>query len=162
VLSTFTRLPTLDIGAQRVYILTNPLVSPTTDGGGTETEHKGVFQDDVAMLLAADPLLVGNASNQAFIIGNDGMVINGYSDDATLILDGFLTPADREEERLRRTANHILLSLIATSLPLDEPTRHKYAVSYIVRGDSGAKDIAAADVEFIELGSLTVTYREVV
>lgn len=159
VLSTYTHLPALDIGGQRVYILTNPLTSPTTDGGGTETEHKGVFQDDVAMTLSATLDLVGNGARQAFIIGAGGAVILGYSDDATLTLAGFLTPADRQKERLRRTANHVLVSLTALGLPVEVPADHTYTVSYVVRGDVGPRDFTVASVEYVELGNFTVTYR---
>lgn len=159
VLSTNVHLPSLDIGGQRVYLLTNPLTSPTTDGGGLDTEHKGVFQDDVAMILAPSLAQVGAVVRSAFIIGAGGAVIAGYSDDATLTAEGFLTPADRERERLRRTANHVAVSLPAAILPPDDPTKHVYTVSYIVRGDKGPRDIAAADVEYVELGSLIITYR---
>ena len=161
ILSTHVRLPTLDIGAQRAYILTNPLTSPTTDGGGLPTEHHGVFQDDVAMTMASVLTSVASGPNQAYIIGADGAVINGYSDDATLTAAGFTTPEARAAERLRRTANHIVVALVATVLPPDDPGNHSYACSYVVRGDKGAKDFAAAAVEFLSLGELTITYSEV-
>lgn len=157
ILSTNIHLTTLDIGAQRVYILTNPLTSPTTDGGGLETEHRGVFQDDVAMKLVSVLSTVASAANQAYIIGADGAIITGYSDDATLTADGFITPETRQAERLRRTANHVVVSL-AIGVPPDDPGNHAYACSYVVRGDSGAKDFAAAEVEFLSLGNFTITY----
>lgn len=158
VLSTSTRLPSLDIGGNIVYILTNALEFPTTDGGGLDTEHKGVFQDDVAMSLSADLASVGAVTNQAFIIGSGGAVISGYSDDATLAGDGFL-PIQYEEERLRRTANHVVVSLLGSTIPVDSPSEHAYACSYIVRGDAGSHDISVAAMEVIDLGVLTVTYR---
>lgn len=157
ILSTNVHLTTLDIGGQRAYILTNPLTSPTTDGGGLATEHKGVFQDDVAMTLVSTLATVASAANQAYIIGAGGAIINGYSDDATLTADGFTTPETREAERLRRTANHVVVAL-AVGAPPDDPGNHAYACSYVVRGDSGAKDFAAAQVEFLSLGNLTITY----
>lgn len=157
VLSTNVHLTTLDIGGQRAYILTNPLTSPTTDGGGLVTEHKGVFQDDVAMTLVSPLSSVASAPNQAYIIGAGGAVINGYSDDATLTADGFITPETRTAERLRRTANHVVVAL-AIGAPPDDPSKHTYACSYVVRGDAGAKDFAAAEVEFLSLGNLTITY----
>jgi hypothetical protein len=160
VLSSYDTLNSLDQGAQKVYILINPLVAPTTDGGGLATEHKGVFQDDVAMTLVSTLSTVGLAANQAFIIGSGGVIITGYSDDATLTAEGFTTPEAREAERLRRTANHVVVALLGTGTPLDLPDQHDYAVSYIVRGDSGARDVQASDVEYVELGALTVTYRE--
>jgi len=159
VLSTYQHLSSLDVGGNIVYILTNALEYPTTDGGGLATEHKGVFQDDESMALAADLTLVGFVTNQAFIIGSGGAIIAGYSDDATLAGEGFL-PNEYAQERLRRTANHIVVSLLGTGLPPDNPENHSYAVSYIVRGDSGSHDITVAQMEVIDLGVFTVTYRE--
>jgi hypothetical protein len=159
VLSTYDRVNSLDIGGNLAYILTNPLEFPTTDGGGLDTEHKGVFQDDIGMFVVGDLTLVCSAPNQAYIIGNNGAIIAGYSDDATLASEGFL-PIQYEAERLRRTANHVLLSLLGSGVPADNPTNHAYAVSYMIRSDSGSHDISVAAMEVIDLGILTVTYRE--
>lgn len=161
VLSTNTRLNSLDIGGNLVFILTNALQYPTTDGGGLETEHKGVFQDDEAMVLSASLSLVGEFSNQAFILGADGAEITGYSDNATLISEGFVEPEDILEERLRRTANHVVLSLSGSGSPQDNPDQHVYTASYVVREDVGPHDITASAVEFIGQGELTLTIREV-
>jgi hypothetical protein len=157
--STSEHLVSLDIGGNRVFILTNALRFPTTDGGGLSVEHRGVFQNDEAMVLAPSVDLVGQASNQAYIIGATGAVITGYSDDATLIGAGFTTAEDIEGERLRRTANHVLLSISGAGTPQDEPARHVYAVSYVVRNDVGPHDIPASQVEFLELGNFTLTIR---
>lgn len=159
VLSTSTRIPSLDVGGNIAYILTNPLEYPTTDEGGEDTEHKGVFQDDEPMTMVDTLVQVCTGSNQAYIIGSAGAIITGYSDDATLALDGFLTN-EYEEERLRRTANHILVSLDGSGAPTDSPSDHAYAVSYIVRGDEDSHDITVAAMEIIQLGVFTVTYRE--
>jgi len=149
----------LDIGGNLVYILTDALLNPTTDGGGLATEHKGVFQNDEAMTLSASLATVGTNTNGAYIIGNDGAVIAGYSDDTTLIADGFTTAAAIEAERLRRTANHVVVALSGAGLPPDDPTNHVYTASYVIRGDVGPHDIVATAVEFIELGDLTLTFR---
>jgi hypothetical protein len=156
--SAYLHLPTLDIGANIAYILTSALDSPTTNGGGLITEHKGVFEDDEAMTLVSVLSTVATAAGQAFIIGSGGATILGYTDTATLVAAGFTTPATQQAELLRRTANHIVISLSGSGSPVDLPIDHKYAVSYVVRGDSGSKDIAAADVEFVELGNFTITY----
>lgn len=160
VLSTYTHLSSLDIGGNIAYLLNNPIQNPTTDGGGLETEHRGVFQDDEAMTLASSLTQVASGANQAWIIGNTGAIITGYSDDATLIAAGFTTSGDILEERLRRTANHVVVSLSGAGIPADTPDKHTYAVSYVVRGDSGSHDIVASQVEFTGLGALDVTYRE--
>lgn len=160
VLSSSARVSSLDIGGNQVFILVNSLKFPTTDGGGTATEHKGVFQDDEAMSLSSTVATVGQSVNQAFIIGADGAIIAGFSDDATLIADGFTDPEDILAERLDRTANKVLVSLSGAGVPPDAPENHKYAVSYIVRNDKGPHDITAAQVEFIDLGDFTLTFRE--
>jgi hypothetical protein len=159
--STFVepRPTSLDIGGNLVYILTDALLNPTTDGGGLVTEHKGVFQDDEAMVLSSSLASVATSTNGAYIIGNGGAVIAGYSDDTTLIADGFTTAAAIEAERLRRTANHVIVALSGAGLPPDSPLNHVYTASYVIRGDVGPHDIVATAVEFIELGDLTLTFR---
>lgn len=159
VLSANERVTSLDIGGNQVFILSNALLFPTTDGGGLLTEHRGVFEDDEPMVLSDTLAGVGQQPNQAYIIGSGGAVITGFSDDATIIAAGFVTLADIEKERLRRTANHVLLSLSGAGLPPDNPSDHKYAVSYIVRNDVGPHDITAAQVETLDLGNFTLTIR---
>lgn len=159
ILSTSLRLDSLDIGGQQVFILNNSLRYPTTDGGGTPFEHKGVFQDDVAMVMASTLTTVGQYSNQAYIIGSDGASITGYSDDATLTSLGFSTPESILTERQRRTSNHVVLSLSGSGIPVDNPGNHSYAVSYVVQNDIGPHDIVASEVETVELGNFTLTVR---
>jgi len=111
------------------------------------------------MTLSGTLAQVCSAVNQAYIIGSDGAIITGYSDDATLALEGVLTN-EYEAERLRRTANHVVLSLDGSGVPTDTPADHIYAVSYVIRNDSGSHDITSSTMETIELGVFTVTYRE--
>jgi hypothetical protein len=158
--SASLHIVSLDIGGNQVFILSNALHFPTTDGGGLSTEHRGVFQNDEAMVLSETALLVGQLPNQAYIIGAGGAVLTGYSDDATLILAGFTTAEEIEAERIRLTANHVLLSLSGAGTPPDSPANHVYAVSYVVRNDVGPHDIPAAQVEFLDLGNFTLTIRE--
>jgi hypothetical protein len=159
LLSTNSRVPALDIGGNIVFILTNPLTYPTTDGGGLSTEHKGVFEDDEPMVLAASLHSVGTGPNRSYIIGNGGAIIAGFSDDATLVAQGFTDADDILAERLRLTANHVVLSLSGSGTPADNPDRHKYAVSYVIRGDFGPHDIVPTQVEFIDLGEFTLTLK---
>lgn len=157
LISSTQRLTSLDIGANRVFIFTSALQYPTVDTGGSETEHRGVFQDDVAMTLSSTLAAVGQYSAGAYIIGSGGATITGYSDDATITADTGLTdPDDIEAERLTRTANHVVVSLEG---PTDEPSNHAYAASYNISGDRGPHDIVASEVEFIDLGELTLTFR---
>lgn len=160
VLSTYVHVGSLDIGGNLAYLLTNALVNPTTDGGGLMTEHHGVFQDTEGMTLATSLASVATGPNQAFIIGNAGVIIVGYSDDATLESAGFVTSEDKENERYRRTANHVVVALpLGSDLTADTPDKHDYAVSYVIRGDSGAHDIVASQVEYISLGNLILTSK---
>lgn len=159
LLSTNTRVPSLDIGGNIVFILTNALIYPTTDGGGLPTEHKGVFADDEPMVLAASLTSVGGGAGQAFIIGSGGASILGFSDDATLIAEGITDPDDIVAERLRLTANHVVVSLSGAGSPVDNPDQHKYAVSYVIRGDAGPHDIVPTQVEFVDLGEFTLTLK---
>jgi hypothetical protein len=161
VLSSYVPLPYYNTGANLVYLLTNPLQYPTTDGGGLEVEHKGVFQDDEAMLLATSLAVVKLNDFSAWIIGDDGAVIPEYSDDATLVSEGFTDPDDIETERLRRTANHIVVSIAGGGTPVDTPANHSYAVSYVVRNDKGPHNIVSSDVEHLSMGNFTLTCREV-
>jgi len=158
--SNFLHVASLDSGGNVAYLLTSALENPTTDGGGLTTEHRGVFQDDEPMALASSMTQVATLANQAWVIGNTGAIINGYSDDATLQTAGFLTAASIQAERLRRTANHVIVSLSGAGVPPDDPSKHAYAVSYIIRGDFGSHDIVASDVEFIDEGEFTITYRQ--
>lgn len=157
--SAFQILPSLSIGGNSAFILSAALEFPTTDGGGLSTEHHGVFQDDVAMSLASSLTQVCTKSSQAWIIGSGGAVITGYSDDATLIAQGFTTPAQIASQRLVLTADHVVVSLSAAGIPPDVPTNHAYTVSYVVRGMTGSHDITSAPVEFIDLDNLEITYR---
>jgi hypothetical protein len=157
LVSSTVRLASLDAVGNRVFIFTNALQYPTLDGGGGTTVHKGVFQDDLAMTLVSSLASVGQQAAGAYIIGVTGAAITGYSDDVTITAEtGFTDPDDIEAERLRRTANHVVVSLQG---PPDEPSEHVYRVSYIIMGDRGPHDIQASEVEFIDLGELTLTFR---
>lgn len=160
VASSFRRVSSLDLGGQQAFLLTSALQYPTTDGGGLETEHKGVFQDDIGLTLSATLASVASSANQGYIIGSGGAVIMGWSDDATLEAEGFLNADDREAERLRRTANHVVVALSALGTIPEDPESHVYAVTYVVRGDTGPHDIKGADVEYLDLSGLTITYRK--
>ena len=143
ILSTYQTVASLESGGQHVYLLNDALNYPTTDNGGLPTEHKGVFQDGLAMKMVTDPLLVGSQVGQAYIIGKDGAVIPGLTTLATA----------------KTIANRVLVSLSNSGDPMDLPTNHAYTVSYQVRGDKGPHDIIGSEVEYVDLGSLTVTYR---
>lgn len=139
-----------------VWLVKDALSTATTNGGGPDTDFRGVFQDDVALtLLASDALLptLGLGVGRAYIIGTAGASIVGYSDDATLTTEGF---SDTVAERINRTANRILVSTVTG----DSPVNHTYDVTYIVGVDSGAKDIDPGAAEYISVGAWLFTYDE--
>jgi len=155
-----TLLTSLTTSSALVYIINQELSTATVDGGGGLGDYKGVFQDEVALdLLASDALLtsLGTAAGRAYILGGEGRSITGYSDDATLIAEGYTTTSQITTRRLELTANRVLVSLAIG----DNPTTHTYTTTYITGVDAGAKDIDPGEAEYLSLGTLTVTYDEV-
>lgn len=161
VLNDADPLPALNMFNNAVFILTQSLLFDTTDGGGPATQHHAVFKDELEMTMAQSLELVASGVNQSWIIGRLGAVIQGYSDDATLF-PLFITPEAVAAERLRRTANRVVVSLDAGSSPPDHPSSHAFAATYIVSGDRGVKDITVSTVEFLSSGDLTLTYKAAV
>lgn len=152
-------LTSLSTNAAVVYILTQELSAATVNGGGAAGDFKGVFQDDAVLdLLEGSSTLesLGVSTGLAYIVGSEGAVITGYSDDATLISQGFVTERARRLERLALTANRILVSLMVG----DAPTNHSYAVTYVVGEDRGTKNIDPGSAEYCEEGTFTFTYDE--
>lgn len=158
VSSGYEFLPTLSRFANAVYILTQSLPFNTTDGAGPDNIHHGVFMDDLQLPMARSLNTVGNALNNAWVIGYQGAIIPGYSDDATLA-PVFITADDIAAERVRRTANKVLVSLNYGIIPVDVPSNHTFAVSYVVANETGHKDIDTSQIEYLTPGSLTLTYR---
>jgi hypothetical protein len=161
ILSDYVFISSLSQFTNAVYILTDDLPFATTDGGGPSTVHHGVYKDELIMESSPTLADVGAAVNRAFVIGKNGAIIQGYSDDATLLPE-FITAEAVAAERLRRTANRVLVSLNAGLSPADVPTDHSFAVTYVVSGDRGSKDIGASQVEYLTPGDLTVTYKKAV
>ena len=158
--SSYVAVTSLDIGGNNAFIMTAALENPTTDNGGLPTQTHGVFQDDVQMTNGASLAQVCSGPNQGWIIGSGGASITGYSDDATLIAQGFTTAAAILAQRILLTANHVVVSLSGAATPPDVPANHVYTVTYIVSGQTGAHDITAAQVEYITLGNFNITYAQ--
>jgi len=150
-------VPAWSTESVNVYLLRDALSNATLDGGGSASDFRGVFQDDLELeLQVVQPSVVGNAPGRAYIIGDDGLVIPGISDDATLIAQGYVTSAAITAQREVLTANHILISLTQGETPL----LYNYSVTYLVGYDSGVKRIEAGTMESLSLGTLTFTYDE--
>lgn len=151
-------LPSLSKFSNAVYLLTQALPFNTSDGGGATNVHHGVFKDELVMAMASSLSSVGDSVNQAWIIGSQGAIIDGYSDDATLLPVVFVSSAI-PAERIRRTANRVVISLNSGIVPADVPELHSFAATYVVTGDKGVKDIDTSQIEFLTPGDLTLTFR---
>lgn len=142
-----------------VFLVRESLTAATTDGGGPENEFRGVFQNSEELILqTVRPETLGSGPGRAYIIGNDGLVIPGYSDDATL-QEEFPTASDQDIEQIRkdRTANRIMIS---TSVD-DSPLNHEYFVTYFVAAENeGVRDIEPGPIEQLVTGELVFTYGE--
>jgi len=154
-----------------VFLLTNPLESGTLDGGGKINDPRGVsivtFDSNMVSstldltLHDAPPNVNGipirEKPNCAYIIGNSGLWIPGFSDDATLATDyPFATAEERDIRRIEVTADRILVALPKGSKPSDG----QYLVSYVVYGDGGVKNLEPSPVEYLQLGNLNFVYDE--
>lgn len=142
-----------------VWLLQDSLSAATTNGGGPDDgQFRGVFQDDlqITLVTTSPSTTLKFQVGQVFIIGNEGYVIAGYSDDATLIAAGYTTNAEIEAQRRALTANRLVVS---TSVD-DSPTQHVYATTYIVGQDSGVKNMEVNAAEYLVLGSVDFTYDE--
>jgi len=147
------------------YLLTTPLESATTDGGGPVNEFRAVFdeQDQLGLQVQA-PSFNGtplrNSVGNAFIIGNQGLNIPGYSDDDTLkdpdTGQPFATDEQIEEERRNITADRILITVTKGTTP----EAATITVTYIVGGDTGTKNIEVGPIEYLILGDLETVYDE--
>lgn len=158
--SGYEYIQSLSKYANAVYILTQSLPFSTMDGGGPDNVHHGVFMDDIIMTMANSLSDVGNGIGMSWIIGKDGAIIDGYSDDATLA-PLFITSDDITAERLKRTANKIVVSLNYGIDPPDVPSNHGFSTSYVVYGESGYKDVTTSQIEYLTPGDMTITYKKV-
>lgn len=143
-------------GDLRVYAFADALSFPTMDGGAPPNLHRGVFQDTQAISLVNtyESLFLGE--ERAMIVGSEGRSIQGYSDDVTLVGQGFITVEERNRRRLELTANRIFISLREP----DVTGNHTYAATYAVFGGRGARSIIPSSISYLELGDLTITYGE--
>ena len=141
-----------------VWLVNEVLNAATVDGGGSSTLFHGVYQDDILLANATGTIQIDLQTNTgyAYIVGPNGIVINGYSDDATLTAQGYTTPEQIASQRAAITGNRVLIS---TSVD-DSPASHTYQVTYEVGVDSGAKNIDPGDAEYLTIGNMEFTYDE--
>jgi hypothetical protein len=144
----------------KTWLLENPLDNPTSQGGGDGMQFAGVFKDDLAMTLqTSNPAALKDGADRAFIIGDGGIVIPNYSDDATIRASFPVanTATEIEAIRVQLTANRILVSLAAD----DRPELHDFTCTYTVAFVAErVQDIEASSIEFFEVGNLIFTFTE--
>jgi hypothetical protein len=157
IVPEYIYIPSLSQSTNAVFLLTQELPFSTSDGGGPSNIFHGVFMDDLVMGQAASLASVGTAVNQAWIIGNGGAVISGYTDNATLLPIVQIASAIPAEVATL-TANRVLVSLNIG----DNPSNHTFSATYVISGDTGDVDVEASPLEFLTPGSLTLTYRAAV
>jgi hypothetical protein len=124
--------------AVTIYLLKNPLVSGTENGGGDYNDFRGVFFNDIPQTLYpvipnADGAPLKGVAHSACIIGNNGMSIPGYTGE---------------------TARRVLLALPERVTPSDG----RVTVTYIVSNDTGTKNISPGPTEYLVLGDLEFVY----
>jgi len=145
-----------------VYLLDNPLGSATTNGGGPENEFRGVFADEAQLIhLDSPPNINGyplkSQLGAAFIIGSDGLVITGFSDDSTLaVAYPLASTAELDTKRQEITANRVLV----TMPPSQTPSDFDYTVTYVVGEDEGVKNIEPGPTEYLVVGDLDFVFDE--
>jgi uncharacterized phage protein gp47/JayE len=158
VLSDYDFLPSISSGNNAVYILTQPLLYSTMNGGGPDNIHHGVYMDNLIMEKAKSLEDVQRQTYLSWIIGREGAVIPGYSDDATLY-PKYVTASEVTAARLRLTANKIVVSLNYGLTPAEVPTDHMFSATYVVEGDTQTIDVDVSQVEYLTPGDLTMTFR---
>ena len=158
VYGDFALVPQWSNGTTNVYLLTNPFVHSTTDGGGAEFgDFVGVFKNDAPLQNATVlPSLLGREPNQSYIIGNDGIGIPGYSDQSTIRSQGYVTAEEISARRAELTKNRVLVSL-----PVGQtPDQCSWAVTYTTSGDDGASDLEIGPSSYFSLGEAEFTFDE--
>lgn len=143
----------------RTWLLLLPLAAATSTGGGPDTNYRGVSQDDTELVLrVSNPQSLAQSAGQTYIIGQDGLSIPGYSDDATLLSEKpTLTSLELQALRRTRTQNRVLVSLAVD----DSPVGYTYRVTYVVAEvATGTQDLVTDDLEFFEVGNLLLNYTE--
>jgi len=159
IASESTLLTSISSNVGLVYLLNNPLSSSTTDGGGDVNEFRGVFQSDKELnLLPSGASLdtLGLQVGNTYIIGYNGASIQDFTDDQTLIDQGYVTSSEILQRRKELTANRVLVSLGIN----DNPTNYNYTVVYVVENNTVVSNITTSDIEYCVSGDIVITYDE--
>ena len=150
-------MPSLSTSSVKVWFVGDSLDFIPEENGGEQGAYRGVFKGTSSMTLASSISLLSNYSNQAYIIGSEGAVIQGYTDDTTLNPTGLLSDEEILTERKRLTASKVLIALPTGVNPSD----YSYAVTYTIGlSPNEARAISVSDTQFITLGLVNITYEQ--
>jgi uncharacterized phage protein gp47/JayE len=172
--SDFFQVAAWSSATVRVFLLKDPLSAATVSAGGARKEFRGVFQDEVRLGHNEVPpgyngFPLRGAPGGAFIIGAEGLIVPGYSDDASIIANNVLpTNADKRAAEILRirsetTGNRVLVSLpplVPAGDAPDTPTLHDYKVTFTVSGDEGVKNLDPGPISYLVLGEMNFEYDE--
>ena len=140
-----------------VYLFQEPLSFSVEKDGGVDVDFRGVFQNEVLLdtLYSDNNFYMGTGEGRAYIIGDKGLSIEGYSDDATLAFEGY-NASQYSEIRQQRTGNRVMVSMPKGVSPLT----FSYTVTYYVGYDAGVKNIDPIDAEYLVVGNISLVYDE--
>lgn len=144
----------------KTFLIKDEMNSVTTTGGGSSNEFRGVFKNNEEMeLLTEIPNSEGvpfkAEPNRAFIIGNTGMSIKGYSDLETLRVQ-YPSLSDNELYALQvsMSRNRVMITMPIT----ESPTSSTFQVTYFVGESIGTASIEPNQIEYLVLGQLEFIY----
>lgn len=105
------------------YITTIPVLNyKTIDKGGSENLFRGVFENNLPLVLQDDPLTVSDGPGRAYIQADGKIIVS--TKDGTL------------------------------------PDTKSYQVAYYTYGETGAKDINVASLEYLKVGTFIINYDQ--
>lgn len=154
----------------KVWLLKDELGAATSHAGGPEFIFRAVHADDVRLQhYEVPPNINGRPLNLSlsatFVIGDVGLNIPGYTDDATLLAryvfedDPDIQKAQLEAKRRELTKNRVLVTLPNDS-NARSPKDYQYQVTYQVASDTGTKNIEPGPTEYLEIGVIDLTFDE--
>lgn len=118
-----TQFQVYSAGTSTAYISTvSVLTYKTTDKGGSENYFRGIFEDNMPLVLQDDPLDVTGGPGRGYIQS-----------------DGRIIVSTREG---------------------DLPDSKSYLVAYFVQGETGSKDINVNTIEYLSVGTFSITYDD--
>lgn len=153
-----------------VWLLKDQLRAATNHAGGPSTIFRGVHASEKLLThLETAPNINGVPLNlnldAEFIIGDEGLDIPGFSDDATLEQNFvFDNDPDVREDQLRAKRRELTKNRVLVTLPnhndASNPKDFDYHVSYVVGADTGTKAIEPGPTEYLTVGNVVLSFDQ--